>query len=124
MCDVTACASCHGDPARRDELMAGVEIPLSGGFVWDIPPGGFDAPNITPDDETGLGRISDQAIDSRAALPGSGTPGRPCMPFDGATQGFPTMSAHPPGRLPSPLLDLPSGTAAPPIATPSLAETS
>jgi mono/diheme cytochrome c family protein len=60
--------------------MAGVETPLSGGFVWDIPPGRFLAPNITSDDETGLGRISDQAI-ARALRYGVGHDGRALLPF-------------------------------------------
>ena len=80
VCDVAICASCHGDIARREEYMAGEETALSGGFAWDIPPGRFHAPNITPDDETGIGKVSDQAI-ARALRYGVGHDGRALLPF-------------------------------------------
>lgn len=74
------CGSCHGDPARMGEAREGQEIPLSGGFVWNIPPGAIYARNITPDSGTGLGRISDQAI-ARAIRYGVGHDGRALLPF-------------------------------------------
>lgn len=74
------CGSCHGDPARMAEASEGNEIPLSGGYVWNIPPGAIYARNITPDSATGLGRISDQAI-ARAIRYGVGHDGRALLPF-------------------------------------------
>jgi len=53
------CSSCHVPIDQIDKIKAGLEIPLSGGWVMDIPPGVFRAPNITPDKETGIGNFSD-----------------------------------------------------------------
>jgi mono/diheme cytochrome c family protein len=74
------CAACHGDPAQRAAGEAGAEVPLSGGEVFDIPPGKFHVPNITPDAETGIGRISDGAL-ARALRNGIGHDGRALLPF-------------------------------------------
>jgi len=74
------CASCHGDPARQKESMSGVEVPLIGGFAFDIPPGKFYPRNLTPDVETGLGNVSDSAI-ARALRYGVGHDGRALLPF-------------------------------------------
>jgi mono/diheme cytochrome c family protein len=74
------CASCHGDPTRVAEASEGQEMPLSGGNVWNIPPGMIYARNITPDSGTGLGRVSDQAI-ARAIRYGVGYDGRALLPF-------------------------------------------
>jgi len=78
--NVTNCAMCHGDTARMAAMLAGADIPLSGGYQWTIPPGTFYARNITPDEETGLGRIPDQAI-ARALRHGVGHDGRALLPF-------------------------------------------
>jgi len=74
------CAACHGDTTQRAAGLAGEEIPLSGGFHWNIPPGTFYARNLTPDDETGIGRFSDEAI-ARAIRYGVGHDGRALLPF-------------------------------------------
>ncbi|HWP36011.1 MAG TPA: cytochrome c [Gemmatimonadales bacterium] len=78
--DVAPCAACHGDPARRAAYNEGADVPLSGGYRWDIPPGQFYARNLTPDRETGLGNVSDQAI-ARALREGVGHDGRALLPF-------------------------------------------
>jgi len=78
--DVASCATCHGDPTRRNDLMAGADVPLSGGFTWNIPPGSIHARNITPDAETGIGQASDGAI-ARALRNGIGPDGRALLPF-------------------------------------------
>src|SRR5215208_4072248 len=52
--DLAPCASCHGDPTQRAANALGEDVPLIGGFVFDIPPGKFYARNLTPDRETGL----------------------------------------------------------------------
>lgn len=77
---VAPCASCHGDPKQLEANMAGEEVPLSGGFLFDIPPGKVYVRNITPDPETGLGRASDEAI-ARALRFGVGSDGRALLPF-------------------------------------------
>src|SRR5689334_7393604 len=74
------CASCHGDVAQRAALNAGEDIPLSGGYVFRIPPGEFYPRNITPDPGTGIGNISDGKI-ARALRYGVGHDGRALVPF-------------------------------------------
>ena len=54
--------------------------PLSGGRLFDIPPGKFYVPNITSDSETGLGKVSDAAI-ARALRYNVGHDGRALLPF-------------------------------------------
>lgn len=74
------CASCHGDPSTRAAFARGDDVPLSGGYVFDIPPGKFYARNLTSDPETGLGNVSDSAI-ARALRDGVGHDGRALLPF-------------------------------------------
>jgi mono/diheme cytochrome c family protein len=74
------CASCHGDPKQRAANAQGVDVPLVGGFVFDIPPGQFYTRNLTPDSATGLGAVSDKAI-ARALRFGVGHDGRALLPF-------------------------------------------
>jgi mono/diheme cytochrome c family protein len=78
--DVAPCQECHGAPAQLADSHSGAEIPLSGGHVFDIPPGRFHVPNITPDPETGIGRFNDGAI-ARALRSGIGHDGRALLPF-------------------------------------------
>ena len=78
--DVAPCAACHGDPSQRAAFASGANVPLSGGFVFDIPPGRFYTWNLTPDEETGLGKVSDGAI-ARALRSGVGHDGRALLPF-------------------------------------------
>jgi mono/diheme cytochrome c family protein len=77
---LASCAACHGAPDQWKAYMAGAEAPLSGGFEFKIPPGEFRVRNITPDPETGIGRISDGAI-ARALRFGVGHDGRALLPF-------------------------------------------
>jgi cytochrome c553 len=78
--NVAPCASCHSDPAQRAAYASGADVALSGGFVFNIPPGKFYPRNITPDSETGLGNVSDRAI-ARALRYGVGHDGRALLPF-------------------------------------------
>ena len=78
--DVAFCTGCHGDPRQLDAILAGAEVPLSGGREWNIPPGKFYARNITPDPETGLGNVPPRAI-ARALRHGVGHDGRALLPF-------------------------------------------
>jgi mono/diheme cytochrome c family protein len=78
--DVGACTVCHGAPSALAAYMAGEDVPLSGGFAFKIPPGEFYVANITPDPETGIGRISDGKI-ARALRFGVGHDGRALLPF-------------------------------------------
>jgi len=74
------CAGCHGDPTQHVARDSGAEVPLSGGFTFDIPPGKFHVPNITSDLETGIGRIPDSLI-ARALRYGVRHDGRVLLPF-------------------------------------------
>lgn len=78
------CAGCHGAIERLPEYEeSATRIPLSGGFTFPLPPGDIVAPNITPDEKTGIGKLSDQQI-ARALRHGVGHDGRmlfPVMPF-------------------------------------------
>jgi mono/diheme cytochrome c family protein len=77
---VAPCAGCHGDPSQRAAYVSGADVPLVGGFVFDIPPGQFYTRNLTSDSATGLGSISDKAI-ARALRFGVGHDGRALLPF-------------------------------------------
>lgn len=74
------CAGCHGDPAQAEANRAGTDVPLSGGYRFDIPPGKFHVRNITPDPETGIGRVEPRAI-ARALRTNVGHDGRALLPF-------------------------------------------
>ncbi|WP_233024923.1 c-type cytochrome [Rhodopseudomonas boonkerdii] len=73
------CAGCHTAPGGK---------PFAGGLALDTPFGRLLAPNITPDPETGIGRMSDS--DFVAALhEGRGHNGRrlyPAMPYPAYTK--------------------------------------
>lgn len=74
------CAACHSDPAQRAAYNSGEEVALSGGFVFDIPPGKFYVRNLTADSATGIGAMSDAAV-ARALRHGVGSDGRALLPF-------------------------------------------
>jgi hypothetical protein len=68
------------NPAQRDAYLEGSDVPLSGGYLFDIPPGEFYTRNLTADPETGLGNVPDGAI-ARALRLGVGHDGRALLPF-------------------------------------------
>ena len=47
---------------KLEAVDKGLEMPLSGGWELDIPPGTFRAPNLTPDMETGIGKLTDAEV--------------------------------------------------------------
>jgi mono/diheme cytochrome c family protein len=53
------CAYCHNTLDKWPRLKAGERVPLSGGYVFDIGIAKVATPNLTPDQETGIGNISD-----------------------------------------------------------------
>jgi mono/diheme cytochrome c family protein len=56
------CIDCH-QKANADSLIAlGQEVPLTGGFCFNLPLGKIYSKNITPDKETGIGRYTDGEI--------------------------------------------------------------
>jgi mono/diheme cytochrome c family protein len=78
--NLAPCAACHADASQRQAVAGGADVPLSGGFVFDIPPGKIYTRNLTPDAETGLGNVPDRAI-ARALRNGVGHDGRALLPF-------------------------------------------
>jgi mono/diheme cytochrome c family protein len=57
------CAICHMPMDKIREVDNGLQIPLSGGWEESIPGfGKFRAPNLTPDPETGIGKLTDEEI--------------------------------------------------------------
>ncbi|HEX2536000.1 MAG TPA: c-type cytochrome [Chitinophagaceae bacterium] len=56
------CISCHGPKNNEELLKAGKDIPLHGGYSFELPFGSFYARNITPDSTTGIGRYTDPEI--------------------------------------------------------------
>src|SRR5215472_13725604 len=74
------CASCHTVPGSNQ--------PFAGGRAIETPFGNIVAPNITPDLETGIGRLSDEQFDA-AIRKGIGPKGYniyPAMPYNAYTQ--------------------------------------
>ena len=74
------CASCHTPMDKLEAVDKGLEIPLSGGWELDIPPGIFRAPNLTPDIETGIGKLTDAEV-ARVLRYSIGHDGRTIFPF-------------------------------------------
>lgn len=56
------CAYCHVPNEQAPLLEAGEEPPMIGGHVWEMPFGRIVSPNLTPDEETGIGRKSDAEL--------------------------------------------------------------
>jgi mono/diheme cytochrome c family protein len=57
------CADCHVPMDKIRDVDNGLQIPLSGGWEESIPGlGTFRAPNLTPDPETGIGKLTDQQL--------------------------------------------------------------
>ena len=74
------CADCHST-VNPDSLIAlGQEVPLSGGFEFNLPIGKIYTRNITPDSLTGIGRYSDREI-ARALRYGIGPDGSAFFDF-------------------------------------------
>ena len=74
------CTSCHSPMDKLEEVDKGLEIPLSGGWELSIPPGTFRAPNLTPDMETGIGKLTDAEV-ARVLRYSVGHDGRAIFPF-------------------------------------------
>jgi mono/diheme cytochrome c family protein len=53
------CSHCHAPMSEFAKIENGEDVALTGGFGLEIPPGKFFAPNITSDEESGIGGLSD-----------------------------------------------------------------
>lgn len=56
------CTGCHFAPEDMGKAIAGEPVELKGGFAFELPFGVIRTPNITPDNETGIGKLSDGEI--------------------------------------------------------------
>jgi mono/diheme cytochrome c family protein len=77
------CVDCHASPENMKTYARGDIQPLSGGFAFDIPPGIFMTPNLTPDPETGTGKMTDAQLARalRYSVKHDGSFMVPFMPF-------------------------------------------
>jgi mono/diheme cytochrome c family protein len=56
------CADCHVGDADRGRFLNGEEPPLTGGSGESTYIGRWSAPNLTPDETTGIGRVTDSQL--------------------------------------------------------------
>lgn len=56
------CVICHGPANSESLLLKGENIPLTGAHTFDLPVGTVYSKNITPDEETGIGKYTDGEI--------------------------------------------------------------
>ncbi|ULQ57250.1 cytochrome c [Flavihumibacter rivuli] len=75
------CADCHSNVPGKDSLLkAGLDVPLTGGYLFDLPFGKFYTKNLTPDKETGIGSKSDPEL-ARVIRYGVHADGQMVLPF-------------------------------------------
>lgn len=77
------CGSCHIPMDKITESENGDVLPLSGGLEFPFPPGTIRTRNLTPDEETGIGKLTDGEL-ARTMRYMVGSDGRcifPMMPF-------------------------------------------
>jgi mono/diheme cytochrome c family protein len=74
------CAQCHSSKENQKRIMNGEILPLSGGFEFKLPIGKIYSRNITPDAETGIGKLADSVI-ARSLRYGVGYDGRAIFDF-------------------------------------------
>lgn len=77
------CSGCHTPAEDQERINKGEELPLKGGLEFVMPIGKIYSRNITPDEETGIGRIPDSVI-ARSLRYGVRHDGKPIldlMPF-------------------------------------------
>lgn len=81
------CTDCHSKANADSLINLGLDVPLSGAVLFDLPVGKIYSKNITPDKETGIGRYTDPEI-ARALRYGvhpDGTVVYDFMPFHNMT---------------------------------------
>lgn len=103
------CIECHGSVDALTKLAGGEKTPLSGGLRFALGPlGVVYAANLTPDNETGIGRYSDAQIARMmrwAVRPNGRATIEPMMPFGNMSQDdliaiISFLRAQPPVRNP------------------------
>lgn len=74
------CAGCHNPPERYMEVENGLKPTLIGGMEFKMEPGIIRSRNLTPDMETGIGKLTDGEV-ARVMRNSIGHDGRPIFPF-------------------------------------------
>lgn len=74
------CSGCHAPLADQQKVMNGEEVAFKGGFEFVLPIGKVYSVNITPDDETGIGKIPDSVL-ARSLRYGVARDGRALFDF-------------------------------------------
>lgn len=74
------CSGCHSPAQNQEKINRGEILPLEGGFEFVLPIGKIYSPNITPDEETGIGKVPDSVI-ARSLRYGVGRDGRAIFDF-------------------------------------------
>jgi len=77
------CIDCHSTTNNDSLIKLGLQVPLSGGVLFDLPVGKIYSKNITPDKETGIGDYTDSEIARvlRYGVHPNGDPVYDFMPF-------------------------------------------
>jgi len=74
------CSGCHTPAAEQQKVMNGDELPFKGGLEFVLPIGTLYSKNITPDDETGIGKVADSVL-ARSLRYGVARDGRALFDF-------------------------------------------
>ena len=74
------CSGCHTPAAEQQKVMNGDESPFKGGLEFVLPIGTLYSKNITPDDETGIGKVADSVL-ARSLRYGVARDGRALFDF-------------------------------------------
>ena len=74
------CSGCHTPASDQQKVMNGEELPFKGGFEFVLPIGKLYSKNITPDDETGIGKVPDSVL-ARSLRYGVARDGRALFDF-------------------------------------------
>ena len=74
------CSGCHTPTEDHEKINMGEELPLKGGLNFNLPIGTLYSKNITPDDETGIGKLPDSVI-ARSLRYGVARDGRALFDF-------------------------------------------
>ena len=74
------CSGCHSPEENQGKINNGEYLPLIGGLTFKLPIGNIYSKNITPDDETGIGKLPDSVI-ARSLRYGVARDGRALFDF-------------------------------------------
>src|SRR5215510_15713331 len=74
------CSGCHSPRANQEKINQGEKLPLIGGLEFKLPIGTIYSKNITPDNETGIGKLPDSVV-ARSLRYGVARDGRALFDF-------------------------------------------